>query len=122
MKVGPVLTAVVAAGAMVAVISAFAANASPYVTFKQARAAGGDRLHVIGTVDKDSIHQDVMKHTLSFRLTDDQKTTMEVVHTGDLPNNLSEAPKIVAIGGIEGDTFHSTELILKCPSKYDEKK
>lgn len=122
MKVGPVLTAVVAMGAMVAVISAFAANASPYVTFQQARASGGDRLHVIGTVDKDSIHQDVRKHTLTFRLKDEKGETMTVDHRGDLPSGLSEAPKVVAIGGVQEGRFVSTDLILKCPTKYNEKK
>ncbi|RYG48979.1 hypothetical protein EON79_02855 [bacterium] len=122
MKAGPVLTAVVAAGAMVAVISAFAANASPYVTFEQARNTGGDRLHVVGEVVKDSINMDVYKHTLSFRLKDSAGTIMTVNHRGDLPNNLSQAPKVVAVGEVKGDRFESTSLILKCPTKYESEK
>ncbi|RYG32922.1 hypothetical protein EON81_19470 [bacterium] len=120
MKAGPVLTAVVAAGAMIAVISAFAANASPYVTFEQARQTGGDRLHVVGEVVKGSINVDYLKHTMSFRLKDSDGTVMTVNHTGDMPNNLSQAPKVVAVGELKGEQFVSSDLILKCPSKYEK--
>jgi len=119
MKLGPVITAVVAVGSMLAVLSAFSSSASPYVTIKEARTTSGDRLHLAGDLVKDSTRADVMKRRLTFRLRDAAGDEVTVEHTGEMPSNLAEATKIVAVGGMKGDHFESSQLIVKCPSRYD---
>lgn len=118
---GPVVTALVASLAMAGVVGAFMSSASPYVTVAQARQRGGDRLHVAGVLVKDSCVPDMKTGHLFFRLTDSDGTTIEVEHTGTRPASLLQADKVVAIGAIRGDRFVSRDLLVKCPSKYEEK-
>jgi len=119
MTKGPLVTAVIAGVAMVAVIGAFATNASPYVTIREARQRQGDRLHLAGDLIKSSISNNVFKHELRFDIKDGNGDQIQVVYTGDVPSNLGDAERIVAVGGIQGDHFQSKELIVKCPSKYE---
>jgi cytochrome c-type biogenesis protein CcmE len=119
MKLGPLVTGAVAICAMAAVLGAFATSASPYVTIKEAKTNSGDHLHLAGTLVKDSAHADILKRRLTFRLQDASGDVVLVEHVGEMPSNLAEANKIVAIGGMKGDHFESSQLIVKCPSRYD---
>jgi cytochrome c-type biogenesis protein CcmE len=116
MAKGPIITAIVAAVAFGGVIVAFSNNASPYVTISEARKMTGDHLHLAGDIVKDSI---VTRGSLEFDLKDSKGEIVHVVHRGDPPANLSEAKKVVAIGGMQGNSFVSTQLLVKCPSKYE---
>ena len=118
---GEVVTAIVAAVAMAGVVGAFASNASPYVTVAQARRTGGDALHLSGVLDKSSVRTDFSSGHLFFDLKDSEGATMAVEYTGERPNNLMEADKVVAIGSVHGERFVSRKLLLKCPSKYETK-
>jgi cytochrome c-type biogenesis protein CcmE len=122
MKVGAMVSGAVAALALGGVVIAFSNSASPYVTIRQAKGASGDRLHLAGTVDPTSVHTDVYARTLSFRLTDQDGDTIQVINRGEIPPNLSEAKNVVAVGGVKNGVFESTQLIVKCPSKYEADK
>ena len=118
---GPLVTAVVAGLAMVGVVGAFASNASPYVTVAQARTVGGDSLHLAGTLVKGSCQRDFSSGRMTFRLKDKEGAVVEVEHHGTVPASLLEATQVVAIGAMRGPRFVSNDLLVKCPSKYDEK-
>ncbi len=117
---GPVVTAVVASLAMAGVVGAFMSSASPYVTIAEAKERGGDGLHVAGVLVKDSCKPDLKTGHLFFKLTDANGATIEVEHTGTRPASLLQADKVVAIGAVKGDRFVSRDLLVKCPSKYEE--
>jgi cytochrome c-type biogenesis protein CcmE len=121
---GPVVTAVVAGLAMTGVVGAFMSNASPYVTVAQARTNGGDNLHLAGVLQKESYHQDIANGHITFNLKDTDGATILVEHVGVRPPSLLEADKVVAVGALspKKDRFVSHDLLVKCPSKYDEKK
>lgn len=117
---GPVVTAIVASLAMAGVVGAFVSSASPYVTIAQAKERGGDGLHVAGVLVKDSCRTDFKSGHIFFKLTDADGATIEVEHTGTRPASLLQADKVVAIGAMRGDHFVSRDLLVKCPSKYEE--
>ena len=119
---GPVVTAVVASLAMAGVVGAFMSNASPYVTVAQAKSTGGDNLHLVGVLQKETFRQDITNGHITFDLKDTDGKTIQVEHIGSRPASLMDADKVVAIGSIKGDRFVSHDLLVKCPSKYDEKK
>jgi cytochrome c-type biogenesis protein CcmE len=119
---GSVITALVATASIGVVMTTFLKNASPYVTMAQAMKINDDRLHLAGDLLKDSIHNDLTDHTLRFKLRDSDGTVVQVIHKGEMPANLAEATKVVAIGGVEGKNFVSTQLLVKCPSKYEADK
>ena len=116
------MTAVVAGLAMVGVVGAFASNASPYVTVSQAKSVGGDSLHLAGVLVKNSCERDFGSGHLEFKLKDKEGATVRVEHVGSVPASLLDADQVVAIGAMRGDRFVSHDLLVKCPSKYDDKK
>jgi len=118
---GVVLTALVCLGATGAVIYAFMANSSPYVTVAQAKSSTSDRMHLAGDIVKETVHQDLANHTLIFDVKD-ESGKVTVVYSGTPPQNMGEATKVVAVGAMKGDRFQSDKLLVKCPSKYESEK
>jgi cytochrome c-type biogenesis protein CcmE len=116
---GAVITGIVATLAMVGVLTAFVGNASPYVTVAEAKQSHDDGLHLAGDLIKDSIQTDPASGHISFRMKDKTGTVANVVYTGSTPGNLSEATKVVAVGGMDHDVFKAHQLLIKCPSKYE---
>jgi len=57
----------------------------------------------------------------SFYLKDDSGEILKVVLEGAKPNNFDIATSVVIKGKIAGDYFHATEVLTKCPSKYEGK-
>jgi cytochrome c-type biogenesis protein CcmE len=121
-KIGAFVTGIVVLLALALVSTAFLANASPYVTVSQARNSTGDRLHLSGDLQQDSVAQDFKNHLITFRLKDQEGTVVTVVYSGPPPANLGEAKKVVAIGGMKDGKFYSDQLLVKCPSKYEGQK
>lgn len=119
---GPVVTAIIASLAMAGVVGAFMSNASPYVTVAQAKVTGGDNLHLAGVLQKQTVKQDITNGHISFDLKDADGATIRVEHVGSRPASLLDADKVVAVGSLQGGRFVSRDLLVKCPSKYDEKK
>jgi cytochrome c-type biogenesis protein CcmE len=123
MKIPGALISVVIAGlAATGVIAAFVSGASPYVTVDEARHATGDRLHLIGDVEPATIKTDIESHRLTFTLKDPKGAEIPVVYDGDPPSDLNTAKRIVAVGSIQGERFISHQLLIKCPSKYEDSK
>ncbi len=64
---------------------------------------------------------DPQKSTFTFYLVDDAGQECKVVLDGAAPNNFELATSIVAKGRYvaDGNYFHATEVLTKCPSKYE---
>lgn len=104
------------------VVFAFTKSANPYGNFADARASHDDRMHVAGEVVPGTMKRDILSHTLSFEMTDAKGDRCRINHKGEMPGNLAEAKKVVVIGHMDGDAFTSQEMLVKCPSKYEETK
>ena len=120
MKLGRLVPYAVGAASLGAVVTAFSSGASPYVTVAQARSMAGDRLHLQGTLLQPTVRQDLKNGTLEFDLKDKDGATMHVIHRGERVS-LSEATTVVAIGKVQGEAFVSQQLLVKCPTRYEEK-
>jgi len=55
----------------------------------------------------------------SFYMKDDNDQVVKVVLDGAKPNNFELAPTIVAKGQYADNYFHATDVLTKCPSKYE---
>lgn len=65
---------------------------------------------------------DADKRQFTFWLVDDSGRECKVVLDGAAPNNFELATSIVAKGRFtEEGYFHATEVLTKCPSKYEAK-
>jgi cytochrome c-type biogenesis protein CcmE len=59
------------------------------------------------------------KNQFIFHMVDDNHTSMQVVLDGAKPNNFEIATSIVVKGRYENGYFHASEVLTKCPSKYE---
>ena len=60
-------------------------------------------------------------NTFHFFMSDDDKTILPVVLAGAKPNNFEIANDIVAKGKYENGVFYASDVLTKCPSKYQSK-
>ena len=122
MKQGPLLTALFTVLALGAVVVAFITQASPYVTIAEAKQSHETQLHLAGDVIKGTLRNDAQDHLLVFKIKDQNGDVITVRHTGEVPTELDQVQKVVAIGGVQNGVFVSTKLLVKCPSKYEAEK
>ncbi|HTY11668.1 MAG TPA: cytochrome c maturation protein CcmE [Bacteroidota bacterium] len=54
-----------------------------------------------------------------FYMRDDSQREAKVILDGAKPNNFELAKSVVAKGRYKDGCFHATELLTKCPSKYE---
>lgn len=54
-----------------------------------------------------------------FVMQDDSSNIMQVVYNGSKPNNFDIATKVLITGKHQDGKFHATEIMTKCPSKYE---
>ncbi|MCL5266933.1 MAG: cytochrome c maturation protein CcmE [Bacteroidetes bacterium] len=66
-------------------------------------------------------YYDPNTNTFHFYMMDDDKTILPVVLAGAKPNNFEIANDIVAKGRFEDGAFQASEVLTKCPSKYQSK-
>lgn len=120
MKKGAIVSFIVAIAAVVGLGFIFVQNASPYLTINQLsdKSTG---VHVVGKIVPGSLKQDIAAKEVRFRLSDDTGQ-MDVVYTGPALSNLSSATQVVVIGNRTGQSFHSEQMLVKCPSKYESNK
>lgn len=62
---------------------------------------------------------DSEKAQFTFYMKDDNGKVMKVILEGAKPNNFELATSVVAKGTIMADHFHASEVLTKCPSKYE---
>ncbi|MBI3579886.1 MAG: cytochrome c maturation protein CcmE [Ignavibacteriales bacterium] len=62
---------------------------------------------------------DSQKVKFSFHMKDDSNRIVKVVLNGAKPNNFELATSVVAKGKFVDGEFHATEVLTKCPSKYE---
>ena len=62
---------------------------------------------------------DAGSNTFTFFLRDEQNTVSKVVFSGAKPNNFDIATSVVVKGRYQNGSFHASEILTKCPSKYE---
>ncbi len=99
----------------------FSQNISSYVDFEQAAMLDGDNIHVVGVWD-DSRPAQFSSETMtfSFYMKDESGNSRHVTYPRPKPNNFEQADQIVVIGEMRGETFVSRDMLVKCPSKYND--
>jgi cytochrome c-type biogenesis protein CcmE len=111
------LAAGLLAAAVVIGVTSFKQTMTPYIGFREARAASG-QVQVNGVLaDKNYILRKDEQY-LSFSLKDSKGDVMPVEYRGVIPGNFDQAVSIVAIGEYKGNHFEASQLLVKCPSKY----
>lgn len=80
----------------------------------------GKTVQIIGSWKKDAPTKfDADANIFYFTMQDESGKVFPVKLSGAKPASFDSAPTIVAKGKVEGDEFHATEILTKCPSKYE---
>jgi len=131
------------------IISSTKANAQYFYTIDELKSRGqaivGQNVRISGAVVGDSIQYDPQNLVLSFiianvpadnkqieaqgglalvlheAVTDPARTRMQAVYSGPKPDLLRDEAQAIMTGHIADDgVFYADELLLKCPTKYEE--
>lgn len=65
-------------------------------------------------------HLDNEKKIFSFYMKDYNGNEMKVVYNGAMPNNFESSTSVVVTGKYQDGYFYATDILTKCPSKYEE--
>ncbi len=97
----------------------FGESISTYVDFE--KAADMNTAHVAGTWDS-SRDYGFSKETkrFSFYMTDESGNVRKVIYPKPKPNNFEQADRLVVIGEMRDNVFYANEMLMKCPSKYND--
>jgi len=118
---GIVVVAVVA----VLIVTSFGGSSSAYLTIAQVKSLGADQARdsrVTGAIVPNSVEWNTSTVHLTFQIQDDTGS-LPISYRGPQPDMLVDAVEAVAIGKYDPTTqvFEADELLMKCPSKYEEK-
>jgi cytochrome c-type biogenesis protein CcmE len=108
----------------IAVIISTYSNSSSYGTFSDAKSTNSE-LQIIGHLDKQKqLYYDAAKDAnyFSFFVKDKKGEECKVVFTGTKPQDFERSEQIVLTGQMEGNEFHASKILMKCPSKYTQDK
>lgn len=109
-----------AVGIVFIVIALFSLDSSKieYSDFKSAQNSG-KIVQIIGAWEKVKPYEyDTKSNTFTFDLKDEKQNTATVIFKGSKPNNFDIAPMVVVKGKYTGGKFEASEVLTKCPSKY----
>jgi len=129
------LLAILVVAVAIGIIVVSAGDASQYVNFSKAKemAKDGneDKVHVVGQLLRnpqgqvEGIDYDPFKdpNFIAFRLQDDQGKVFRVVSNRPPASieDLKKSEKVVIVGRFRKEEFYASEILMKCPSKYEEK-
>ena len=97
----------------------FLNNSVEYATISKAENSG-KKVQVTGKWVKEmDSRYDTQNNTFTFFMRDEENRVAKVVLAGGKPNNFDIATSIVAKGKYQEGAFHASEVLTKCPSKYE---
>lgn len=89
--------------------------------FAQIDQMEGKGTRINGDIVTGSIKWEASNLLLTFQLTDG-KNVLNVRHNGVAPDTFQEGLPVVVEGKYENGVFNATQIMTKCPSKYEAKK
>jgi len=104
------------------IVSSIGGSTAYYLTVGEVKAQGPSEraVRVAGTVVGDSIEWNAQELLLKFQIADDSGS-LAVIYNGPCPDMLRDGAEAVVEGRyIEEGFFEANNLLLKCPSKYEE--
>jgi cytochrome c-type biogenesis protein CcmE len=109
----------------VLIATSFSGSTSDYLTIAEVKALGPDQTRnsrVSGAIVPNTVEWSTRDLQLTFTI-EDETGTLPISYHGPQPDMLVDAVEAVAIGKYDPavQAFEAEELLMKCPSKYEEK-
>jgi len=116
-KASHIVGAAVIVAALAFGAGAFQSSLTPYVSIAEAMTTDA-LVQVSGLVEPDTATYDA-SGAFTFVLTDDKGNKLPVVYRRVKPANFDQAIGVVAVGRRKSGVFEASQLLVKCPSKYE---
>jgi cytochrome c-type biogenesis protein CcmE len=100
-------------------------NTSTYADFNEAVANPDKEFHVVGKLQKAQpmmYDPKINPDEFIFTLVDNKGVEKRVVLHKSKPQDFERSEQIVIIGKMHGKEFHANDILMKCPSKYNDAK
>jgi cytochrome c-type biogenesis protein CcmE len=100
-------------------------NTSTYADFSEAIENPDKEYHVVGKLDKTQAQiydPKINADEFMFSMIDNKGVIKQVVLHKSKPQDFEKSEQIVLIGKMQGDNFHANDILMKCPSKYNDNK
>lgn len=124
MKPGHIVALVVLVLSMAVTLISFSGAITQHVTIAQAKARVGETVQVPGKIIHETAGFDASVGGLRFDVTDlkNPAERMTIIYKQPKPENFNTAVSVEAVGEYSKGVFHASTLLVKCPSKYSDKK
>ena len=100
-------------------------NTSTYADFTEAANDPGSEFHVVGKLnkEKEAVYEPKVDANLfTFYMIDNKGVESKVILHKNKPQDFKSSEQIVLIGQMQGQEFHASDILMKCPSKYNDGK
>jgi cytochrome c-type biogenesis protein CcmE len=105
----------------VGAIVAMAGDYTTYANFAEAQSKPEVTVKVVGYLAKSKeIIYDPQRDAnyFAFTMADKEGKLQKVWYRGAKPQDFERSEQVVITGKMDGESFHASEILLKCPSKY----
>ena len=117
------IIAIILVASLIGVIISVYGNSTEYATFETAIENPGKTYHIVGHLDrtKEMVYDEVKNpNHFEFYLEDSLNVVKKVVYRNPRPQDFERSENVVVKGKMDGDVFEAKEILLKCPSKYND--
>lgn len=107
------------------IVVSFSGSTSDYLTIAEVKALGPEQTRssrVVGEIVPDSVEWNTRELHLTFEI-EDGTGMLPISYHGPQPDMLVDAVEAEVVGKYDptDEVFEAEELLMKCPSKYEEK-
>ncbi|HEY1040344.1 MAG TPA: cytochrome c maturation protein CcmE [Bacteroidia bacterium] len=124
MKKSHIIAIVIIAIAIGALITTLG-NTDTYADFAEAQKSPDSEFHVVGKLNKEKpteYNPALDADEFTFYMIDNKGAEQKVVLHKTKPQDFERSEQIVIIGKMHDGAFHANEILMKCPSKYNDNK
>lgn len=104
-------------GALAFGFNSFQSALTPYVPLAEVKNARGT-VQVSGLLADYGTYDQAGNFV--FTMKDDKGNTLKVIYRHPKPANFDQATGVVVIGRYQDGVFQAEQILVKCPSKYEE--
>jgi cytochrome c-type biogenesis protein CcmE len=100
-------------------------STSTYASFTEAYESPDNEFHIVGKLDKEKemvYDPKADANIFTFYMKDNAGVEKKVVLHKNKPQDFERSEQIVLIGKASGEEFHASDILMKCPSKYNDGK
>lgn len=117
------IVAIILVASLIGIIVSMYGNTTEYASFETAQKNQGTTYHVVGHLDrtKPQVYNELKDpNYFEFYMKDSLDNVNKVVYRKPRPQDFERSENVVVKGKMQGEVFQAKEILLKCPSKYNE--